>query len=90
EWFYHLPNACITNWATMRSVFEERFKPSKYSHAFLAQLTHMKESYEPMWDFIAKFNKLIHKILDLAIPTLENQKCFFINSQPPDVSFLSR
>ncbi|KAH9301116.1 hypothetical protein KI387_012699, partial [Taxus chinensis] len=22
EWFYHLPNACITNWATMRTRFE--------------------------------------------------------------------
>ncbi|KAH9292928.1 hypothetical protein KI387_041885, partial [Taxus chinensis] len=74
EWFYHLPNACITNWTTMRSIFEARFKPAEDSHALLAQLTHMKkESYEPMQDFIAKFNKLIRKIPELAIPTLENQ-----------------
>lgn len=73
----------------MQSVFEARFKPAKDSHALLAQFTHTKkDSYEPMQDFIAKFKNLIHKIPELAIPILENQKCFFINIQPPNVSFL--
>ncbi|KAH9310451.1 hypothetical protein KI387_025486, partial [Taxus chinensis] len=52
-------------------------------------LTHMKkESHETMREFVAKFNKLIQKIPVIAVPTLENQKCFFINAQPPDISFL--
>ncbi|KAH9321898.1 hypothetical protein KI387_016537, partial [Taxus chinensis] len=74
EWFYHLPNACIPDWATMQTKFEARFKPAEDSHALLAQLTHMKkESHEPMREFVAKFNKLIRKIPVIAVPTLENQ-----------------
>ncbi|KAH9327798.1 hypothetical protein KI387_043732 [Taxus chinensis] len=77
----------IRNWSTMRTKFEARFfKPAEDSHALLAQLTHMKkESHEPMREFMAKFNKLIQKIPEIAEPTLENQKCFFINAQPPDI-----
>lgn len=29
DWFYHLRNACITNWATLRTLFEARFKSAK-------------------------------------------------------------
>lgn len=43
NWFYHLAPWTITNWATIKTKFEERFKPIEYAHALLAQLTQMKK-----------------------------------------------
>lgn len=49
DWFYHLLNNCITNWASLRKLFEARFKSVEDDRALLAQLTQMKkEPQEPM------------------------------------------
>lgn len=43
DWFYHLPNACITSWVTLRILFEARFKSIEDDHALLVQLTQLKK-----------------------------------------------
>ncbi|KAH9326512.1 hypothetical protein KI387_006690, partial [Taxus chinensis] len=49
DWFYHLPVGTITNWNTMTTQFEQRFKPAEDVHALLAQISHIKkEPFEPM------------------------------------------
>lgn len=91
DWFYHLPNNCITNWASLRTLFEARFKFTENDHALLAQLTQMKkEPQEPMREFVAKFNNLHNRIPTASQPIAGNLKCFFINAQLPEVSFLLR
>ena len=88
DWFHHLPQGSITNWATMRNAFEARFKSADDEHTLLLQLTQLKkEIHEPMRDFVAKFNKLIHKIPVAKRPNDENRKGFFVNAMPPDISF---
>lgn len=88
-WFYHLPNNCITNWTTLRTLFEARFKSAKDDHTMLAQLTQTKkEPQEPICEFIEKFNRLHNRIPVTSQPTARNLKCFFINAQLPEVSFL--
>lgn len=47
-----------------------------------------KQAHEPMCEFVAKFNKLVTRIPIEAKPTTHNLKCFFINTQLPEVSFL--
>lgn len=75
----------------MRDKFEECFKPAEDEHALLAQLTQMnKDTHEGMGEFIAKFNKLANIIPINSKPTPENLKCFFINTQLPEVSFFLR
>lgn len=91
EWFNQLPSGSITNWATLLQKFEERFKTIDDGHLLLAQLTQMKkEVHEPMREFVARFNKIVNKLAADKRPTEENQKCFFINAQPPDISFQIR
>lgn len=81
----------IISWATLKDKFKENFKPTKDKHAFLAQLTQMKKNtYEGMHKFIPKFNKLVNRIPTSSQPTTKNIKCFFINTQLPEVSFLLR
>lgn len=43
-----------------------------------------------MRDFIAKFNKLVNRILVVRKPTTDNQKMLFIGSMPLDISFQIR
>ena len=72
----------------MRTTFEDRFKSSKDEHTLLLQLTQLKkEIHEPMRDFVAKFNKIIHKIPATKRPNGENRKGFFVNAMPPNISF---
>ena len=40
-----------------------------------------------MRDFVAKFNKTIHKIPTVKRPSDENHKGFFVNAMSPDISF---
>lgn len=81
----------ITNWDTLKTKFEECFKPTEDEHALLAQLTQMKkDTHEGMHEFIAKFKKLVNRIPITSQPTPANLKCFFINTQLPEVSFLLR
>lgn len=88
KWFFTLPNASITDWASLRTKFEEIFNPTEDSHALLAQLTTMrKEAHEPMREFVEKFNKLVTQIPNDVRPTDHNLKCFLINTQLPKVSF---
>lgn len=89
--FYHLAPQTTTTWDILKFHFETHFKTSKDGHTLLAQLTSMKkEPYEPMRDFLSKFNKLKNRISANSQPTAENLKCFFINAQLSEVSFLSR
>ena len=37
--------------------------------------------------FVAKFNKIIHKIPAAKRPNVENRKSFFVNAMPPDINF---
>jgi len=88
QWFYHLTDASITNWNEMKIAFENRFKSAEDEHYLLAQLTQLKkEIHEPMREFVAKFNRIVNKITATKRPSGENQKCFFINAMPPDISF---
>ena len=43
-----------------------------------------------MRDFIARFNKLVNLVPMESFPIANNQKIFFINSMPPDISFQIR
>ena len=43
--------------------------------------------HEPMREFIAKFNRLIQRILATSRPNAKNQKPFFINVVHLDISF---
>jgi len=43
-----------------------------------------------MRDFNAKFNKLIKRIPTASTPTVDNQKTFYINSMPPELSYQIR
>lgn len=73
---------------TLLQKFEEIFKTIDDGHLLLAQLTQMKkEVHEPMREFVAHFNKIVNKLAADKRPTEENQKCFFINAQPLDISF---
>ena len=49
-----------------------------------------KESSIAMRDFVAKFNKLLNRILVASRPTTDNQKMFFVSSMLQDVSFQIR
>ena len=81
----------ITNWATLVAKFEERSKTPEDVHALLAQLAQLnKLSHVPMHEFVAHFNKLTRRIPVVAQPTTANLKCFFINAQIPEVSFILR
>ena len=46
-----------------------------------------KEIHELVREFVAKFNRLIQRIPAASRPNEENQKIFFVNVVPPDVSF---
>ncbi|KAH9302696.1 hypothetical protein KI387_014279, partial [Taxus chinensis] len=81
EWFQHLLAGSITSWATLRAAFEDRYKPSEDVFALLSKITHLKkEVNETMRDFITRFNSLINRVPPTMLPTLENQKCFFVNA----------
>lgn len=72
----------------MKTTFEKWFKSADDEHSLLAQLTQMKkEIHEPMRDYVARYNKIIHKIPQAKRPTADNQQCFFINYMPLDVGF---
>lgn len=43
-----------------------------------------------MRDFVAKFDKIVHKILVNKKPLDDNLKCFFTNSMPSEIGFLIR
>ncbi|KAH9305632.1 hypothetical protein KI387_010036, partial [Taxus chinensis] len=59
DWFYHLPVGSITDWNTITTHFEQRFKHAEDVHALLAQISHIrKESHVPMREFVAKFNRM--------------------------------
>lgn len=75
----------------MKTRFEARFKVAKDEHSLLAQLSQLKKELpESMRDFIARFDKILHKILVNQKPSDDNLKCFFINSMPSEISFLIR
>ncbi|KAH9309611.1 hypothetical protein KI387_037522, partial [Taxus chinensis] len=91
DWFYHLPAGAITDWNTMRTQFESRFKPAEDVHALLAQISQIKKDpSEPMREFVARFNRLINKIPVNTRPVDQIQKCFFLNAQTPKVSYALR
>ena len=72
----------------MKNAFEDRFKAPENECSLLLQLSQMKkEMHEPMREFIAKFNRLIERIPATSRPNEENQKIFFVNDVPLDVSF---
>lgn len=55
----------------------------------MAQLAQLKKEIpKTMRDFVAKFNKTVHKIPVNQRPSGDNLKCFFINSMPSEISFL--
>lgn len=88
DWFYHLPNSAITDWQGLKTRFEARFKVAEDKHSHLAQLAHLKkEILESMRDFVAKFDKIVHKIPVNQKPSDDNLKCFFINSMPSKIGF---
>lgn len=81
DWFYHLPNSLITNWQDL--------KVAEDDHSLLAQLAQLKKEIpESMRDFVARFDKIIHKIPANQKPSDDNLKCFLINSMPSEISFL--
>ena len=72
----------------MKTAFKNRFKTPNNECSLLLQLNQLnKEMHEPMREFVAKFNRLIQRILDASRPNGENQNIFFVNLVPPDVSF---
>lgn len=69
--------------------FEAIFKVAEDEHSLLAQLTQLKKEIpESMRDFIAKFDKILHKIPANQNPSDDNLKCFFISSMPFEIGFL--
>ena len=73
DWFHHLPQGTINNWATMQNAFEARFKSANDEHTLLLKLTQLKnEIQEPIHDFVAKFNKIIHEIPIAKRPNAKN------------------
>ncbi len=72
----------------MKNAFEDRFKAPENESSLFFQLSQMKkEMHEPMREFVAKFNKLVQRILAASRPNAESQKSFFINAVHPDISF---
>lgn len=60
-------------------------------HSLLAQLAQLKKEIpESMRDFVARFDKIVHKILVNRRPSDDNLKCFFINAMPAEISFFIR
>lgn len=58
-------------------------------HSLLAQLAQLKKEIpKSMWDFVARFDKILHKIPANQKPSDDNLKCFFINSMPSEIGFL--
>lgn len=91
DWFYHLPNGVITNWQDLKTRFEARFKVAEDDHSLIAQLAQLKKEIpESMRDFVAKFDKIVHKIPANRRPSDDNLKCFFINAMPAEISFFIR
>ena len=88
DWFYYLADGSITNWNTMRVAFEDRFKSVENEYALLVQLTSVKKLPSTgMRDFVANFNKIVHKIPVANRPTAGNLKTFSISAMPPDIGF---
>lgn len=88
DWFNHLPHLSITSWDDMKSAFENRFKTPENECSLFSQLSQMKKDmHEPMREFVAKFNRLVQRIPMASRPSEENQKSFFINAVPADISF---
>lgn len=72
----------------MKNAFEGRFKAPENECSLFSQLSQMKkEMHEPMREFVAKFNRLIQRIPATSRPSAKNQKSFFINVVPLDISF---
>ena len=72
----------------MKVAFETRFKAPENECSLLLQLSYMKkEMHEPMREFVAKFNRQIQRIPTTSRPNEENQKIFFVNVVPLDISF---
>ena len=72
----------------MKNAFEDKFKAPKNECSLSHQLSQMiKEMHKPMREFDAKFNRLIQRIPATSRPNAENQKTFFVNGVPLDVSF---
>lgn len=79
DWFYHLPNSVITTWQDLKTRFEARFKVAEDEHSLLAQLSQFKkEIHESMSDFVARFDKILHKIPVNQNSSEENLKCFLL------------
>ncbi|KAH9325163.1 hypothetical protein KI387_005341, partial [Taxus chinensis] len=74
EWLYRLAPGTITNWDTMRDAFINTFKVAEDSSTLITQLTQLKEQNEHMWNFDAKFQRLLYNILVSASLNDENQK----------------
>jgi hypothetical protein len=88
DWFNHLPQYSITSWDDMKNAFKSRFKIPKNECTLFSQLSQMKKDmHEPMREFVAKFNRLVQRISTASRPSAENQKSFFINVVPLDISF---
>lgn len=91
DWFYHLPAGSITNWNTMMTQFDKSFKPTEDVHALLDQFSQIqKESHEPMKEFLAKFNRMVNKIQQNTSSMDQIKKCFSLNAQLPEVSYVLR
>lgn len=88
DWFNNLPNHSITSWDDMKDAFETRFKTLENECSLFSQLSQMKKDmHEPMREFVEKFNRLVQRIPTVSRPSAENQKSFFINVVPADISF---
>ena len=88
DWFYHLDDGSITNWNTLRTAFEARFKTIEDEHALLTQLTSIKKQPTmSMRDFAACFNKIFNRIPTTARPTAGNLITFFISVMPPNINY---
>lgn len=91
EWVNQLSMGSIHNWETLIQKIEDRFKTVDDGHLLLAQLTQMKKQvHEPMREFVARFKKLVNRLAVDKRPIEENENYFFINAQPPDISFQIR
>ena len=72
----------------MKNSFEDRFKALENESSLFFQLSQMKkEMHKPMRELVAKFNRLIQRIPATSRPNAENQKSFFINVVPLNISF---
>ena len=88
DWFYHLDDGSITNWNTLRTTFEARFKTIEDEHVLLTQLTSIKKKPTmSMRDFTASFNKIVNMIPIAARQTVGNLMTFFISVMPPDINY---